>query len=114
MTDLYENISKTIRELRGEMSQDALSKKLKIAPNKLSRWETGIYKPTAEDLDAIARTFNVPISIFFPEHKENERVAALTSATGGLDDANFQEVLNYANFRKARLAMQNARKKKSK
>lgn len=111
MTDVYENISKQIRELRGGMSQDALAKKLKIAPNKLSRWETGTYKPTAEDLDMIARAFKIPISVFFPDQQEDNRVSALTSATGGLGQKDFEEVLNYAKFRKARKALEKAKKK---
>lgn len=112
MTDIYEYISKKIRDLRGDISQEVLSQRLKVAPNKLSRWETGTYKPTAEDLDLIAREFKVPISVFFPDHEEDERVAALTSATGGLSETDFNEVLNYARFRKAKFAMQPEKKKK--
>jgi transcriptional regulator with XRE-family HTH domain len=112
MTDIYENISKQIRALRGEMNQETFAKKLQIAPNKLSRWETGTYKPTAEDLDKIARTFNVPISIFFPNQEENnDRVSALTSATGGLGQEDFEEILEYANFRKARIELEKAKNK---
>jgi transcriptional regulator with XRE-family HTH domain len=110
MSDLYIRIGKTIRELRGEMSQDALAKKLEVAPNTLSRWETGTYKPSPADLDQISRFFGVPITVFFPEHaSEDERVKALTSATGGLNDQDFEEVLRYAQFRKARRVLDSSK-----
>jgi transcriptional regulator with XRE-family HTH domain len=110
MSDLYIRIGKTIRELRGELSQDALAKKLEVAPNTLSRWETGTYKPTPADLDGIARYFGVPITVFFPDQPaDDERVKALTSATGGLNEQDFEEVIRYAQFRKARRVLEGAK-----
>lgn len=115
MSNLYEQIGSKIRQLRGQMSQEALAAKLDVAPNTISRWETGTYKPTPEDLDKLARLFSVPITVFFPDLQANDaRVAALTSATGGLDDKDFEEVVRYAEFRKARLAMQGSKRKKPK
>ena len=78
-----------------------------VAANTVSRWETGTYKPTPEDLDKLARFFSVPITIFFPEMQgDDASVAALTSAIGGLSKKDFDEVLRYAEFRKARRAME--------
>jgi transcriptional regulator with XRE-family HTH domain len=115
MSDLYITIGKTIRQLRGEMSQEALAKELDVAPNTLSRWETGTYKPTPADLDLIARSFGVPITIFFPDQPaEDQRVKALTSATGGLDDQDFEEVLRYAQFRRARRVLVGSKGSRSK
>lgn len=115
MSDIYAGIGKKIRELRGEVSQEALARELKIAPNTLSRWETGTYKPTAEDLDAISRYFGVPITVFFPGQKEEDpRVKALTSATGGLNKQDFDEVLRYAEFRKARRVLEESKGRRSK
>ena len=112
MSDIYESIGSKIRELRGQLSQDALAKELGIAANKLSRWETGTYKPTAEDLDRLARFFEVPISVFFPTQMDtDERVSALTSATGGLNDDEFEEVVRYAEFRKARQILKGSKTK---
>ena len=111
MADLYKNIGQKIRELRlaypqGALSQEALGTRLKIAANTISRWETGTYKPTPEDLDKVARFFGVSIMVFFPEsHRDEKRVAALTSATGNLSDSDFEEVVRYAEFRRARSAM---------
>jgi transcriptional regulator with XRE-family HTH domain len=113
--NLYEHIGNRIRELRkaypgGTLSQDGLAAKIKVAANTVSRWETGNYKPTPEDLDKLARFFKVSITSFFPDLADDEaRVSALTSATGGLNDKDFEEVIKYAEFRKARLAMQNAK-----
>jgi hypothetical protein len=39
-------------------------------------------------------------------------VSALTSATGGLGHKDFAEVIKYAEFRKARLAMEGAKTKR--
>ncbi len=111
MTDLYTHISTQIRKLRGEQSQETMANRLGIATNTLSRWETGTYKPTAEDLDNIARTYKVPIDTFFLEPDggvTEQRTKALTSALGGLDEDDFNEVLQYAQFRKARLKLQTA------
>ena len=116
MTDVYEQISRKIKELRmnhpgGTLSQEALAGHLKVASNTVSRWETGTYKPTAEDLDQLARFFKVSITVFFPQHQHNEeRISALTSATGGLNQSDFDEVVRYAEFRKARQALRGAKR----
>ncbi|MDR3738715.1 MAG: helix-turn-helix transcriptional regulator [Terracidiphilus sp.] len=110
MAELYEHIASKIRELRGGMSQEALAKELDIAANTLSRWETGTYKPSPEDLDSIARYFKVPITVFFPNsQQDNPLVAALASATGGLAKGDFDEVIRYAEFRKMRSLMEQSK-----
>lgn len=120
MSNIYNHIGQTIRKLRleypkGELSQDALADKLKKAGNTVSRWETGTYKPTPEDLDQIARFFGVSITVFFPDLKPSDsRISALTSATGGLDNADFDEVIRYAEFRKSRRAMEGAKRTRAK
>jgi transcriptional regulator with XRE-family HTH domain len=120
MPDIYEQIGSKIRELReaypkGKLSQEALATHLQIASNTVSRWETGTYKPTPEDLDKLARFFKVSIKVFFPDlEDDDERVAALTSATGGLNEKDFEEVVKYAEFRKARRALEGAKRTKAK
>jgi transcriptional regulator with XRE-family HTH domain len=112
MSNIYVNIGQKIRELRGTLSQDALAKKIGKPSNTLSRWETGTYKPTAEDLDKLARFFNVPITVFFPDQINTaERVSALTSATGGLDAKDFEEVVRYAEYRKAQQILKKSKKR---
>ena len=117
MTDVYTYISEQIKKLRGDMSQEAMAKALGIATNTLSRWETGKYKPTAADLDNMARVFKVTISSFFPEDQDDatervQRVKALTSALGGLEEKDFEEVINYALYRKAHLKLKTSASKK--
>lgn len=108
MAALYKQIGEKIRELRlrpenGAMSQEALGEKLGVASNTVSRWETGTYKPTAEDLDSLARLFKVPITVFFPNlPQDDSSVAMLTSATTGLTKKDLEEVIKYAEFRKVR------------
>ena len=120
MPDLYEHIGRKIRDLRlaypkGTLSQEALAKEIGVAANTLSRWETGTYKPTAVDLDKLARFFKVSITVFFPElNPDDNRVAALASATGGLDKTDFDEIIRYAEYRKARRALEGAKRGRSK
>jgi transcriptional regulator with XRE-family HTH domain len=115
MSDIYQHIGNKIRELRGPMSQEALARQLGVAANTISRWETGTYKPTPSDLDSLARVFMVSITVFFPDlEPEQRRVAALASATGGLADHEFDEVIKFAEFRKARRALEGAKRTRSK
>ena len=116
MPSLYEQIGQKIRELRTQagLSQEKLASELGVAANTVSRWETGTYKTTPEDLDKLARYFQVPISCFFPDLEgESARVTALASATGGLDDRDFEEVLRYAEFRRARRVLERAERTKA-
>ncbi len=119
MTTIYKQIGDTIRQLRenhidGRLSQEALADKLDRPANTVSRWETGTYKPTAEDLDRLARFFKVPISTFFPDAEEmNEISPMLTSALKGLSTADLEEVIRYAQFRKVRHKLEGQSKKKS-
>ena len=115
MTNLYNQIGNKIRELRrkypaGSLSQEQLANHLDIASNTVSRWETGTYKPTAEDLDKLARFFHVSITIFFPDQKDDStRIAALTSAAGDLSNEDLDEVIKYVEFRKARAVLKKAK-----
>ncbi len=113
--DLYEQIGQKIRELRqnypkGSLSQETLALKIGAVGNTVSRWETGTYKPTADDLDKLARFFDVPITVFFPNLQgDTTRIQMLATATGGLDQGDFEEVIRYAEFRKARKALADAK-----
>ncbi len=110
MATLFEYVGSRIRDLRtsfseGEgLSQEALAKSIGTSGNTVSRWETGTYKPTLEDLDGLARFFGVSILEFFPtdEALRNDRVAALLRAAKQLDDNDLDELRRYAEFRKAR------------
>ena len=110
--DLLDHIAARIRELRlsynsGQgLSQESLAKHLKVAPNTISRWETGTYRPSVKDLEKISRFFGVSIISFFPSEMANddddENLKALLRAARQLHPADLEELRKYAEFRKAR------------
>jgi transcriptional regulator with XRE-family HTH domain len=105
--DIYSQIGDKIRELRTSLggkgiSQEELAEAMKTTANTISRWETATYKPSISDLERLARFFGVPVSDFFPSLQPSSQVHALLSATRGLGDKDLEEVLLYAQFRKAR------------
>jgi|ERR1700752_150553 len=110
--DLLDNIAAKIRDLRvnynsGEgLSQESLAMHLKVAPNTISRWETGTYRPSIKDLERISRFFGVDINSFFPSEMvgedEDENLKALLRAARQLHPSDLEELRKYAEFRKAR------------
>src|SRR5438034_6351929 len=116
MDDLYEFIGNKIRELRSNyggkgISQEKLASEMKTTPNTISRWETAAYKPSAADLDRMARFFGVSISVFFPQF-ENAKVNALLSATGDLSEKDMDDLIRYAQFRKAQQILDGHKQKR--
>lgn len=110
--DLLDHIAAKIRDLRvnynsGEgLSQESLANHLKVAPNTISRWETGTYRPSVKDLERISRFFGVSMISFFPSElggeDEDENLKALLRAARQLHPADLEELRKYAEFRKAR------------
>jgi transcriptional regulator with XRE-family HTH domain len=109
---LIEHVGQRIREFRTSygggsgISQDALAKGLDVASNTVSRWETGTYRPTIEDLERLARFFGKSILDFFPKedvHTErDEKIDALLRAAKQLNDEDVEELQRYAEYRRAR------------
>jgi transcriptional regulator with XRE-family HTH domain len=104
-------VANRIRELREnygsvKLSQEALAAKLGVATNTISRWETGTYEPTLEDLDRLARELGVSILDFFPAvargDQKSKSVDALLRAAKDLDKRDLDELRRYAEFRRAR------------
>jgi transcriptional regulator with XRE-family HTH domain len=116
--DLYDHIAATIRELRTSydnnrgISQEALAKKIGEPANTVSRWETATYRPTAEQLEQLARFFGISITEFFPGMEPTEAPKGLASAIRGLGPEDLDEVIRYAEFRRARAALPKGRTKK--
>ncbi len=111
--DLYLFIGNKIKELRMTrgLKQEDLAGTLKVKTNTISRWETATYKPSADDLQKLSDFFKVSISTFFPQKFESDdRLAALASATGDLLDEDLEELLRYAEFRKARRVLELSKK----
>lgn len=109
---LTEHVGQRIREFRtsyggGEgISQQALAAALKIASNTVSRWETGTYRPTIDDLEKVARFFGKSIMDFFPKEEvqteRDERIDALLRTAKQLNDEDVEELRRYAEYRRAR------------
>jgi transcriptional regulator with XRE-family HTH domain len=110
--DLLGHLAATLRELRvsynsGEgLSQADLAKQLKVAPNTISRWETGTYCPSVTDVERIARFFGVSMMAFMPPEmigkEEDENLKALLRTARQLHPADLEELQKYAEFRRAR------------
>lgn len=114
--DLLDHLAATIRDLRvnynsGEgLSQEKLAIHLKVAPNTISRWETGTYCPSVVDLERIARFFGVSMMAFVPsdliDKEEDENLKALLRTARQLHPADLEELQKYAEFRRARAIYQ--------
>jgi len=110
--DLLDHVAARIRDLRvsynsGEgLSQEALATHLKVAPNTISRWETGTYRPSLIDLERISRFFGVSVMSFVPQElvddDEDENIKALLRTARQLHPADVEELRKYAEFRRAR------------
>jgi transcriptional regulator with XRE-family HTH domain len=105
---VLEHISNRIRELRttfggSGLSQEALARHLGVATNTVSRWETGVYKAAVEDLDKLARFFNVSILTFFPAEDQttSRDLDGLLRAARELSEHDLQELTRYAEWRRA-------------
>jgi len=109
--DLFEYVGARIREKRQQyaegkgVSQEALANGLNVAANTVSRWETGTYRPTIEDIEKLARFFHTSILEFFPNGEEDlkdEPTSALLRVAKHLTNSDIEELIRYAEFRRAR------------
>src|SRR2546430_2172116 len=107
--DLLEHVARQIREFRenynsGEgLSQETLASELDVAANTISRWETGTYRPSLEDLERLARFFGVSIMQFLPPEtatSDNDSLAALLRTARQLHPLDLEELNKYAEFRR--------------
>jgi transcriptional regulator with XRE-family HTH domain len=119
---LPQYVGQRIRDLRssyggGEgLSQEALARLLDVAPNTISRWETGTYKPSLQDLESLSRVLGVSVLEFFPSDEEDkdegESISALLRAAKQLAPEDVDELRRYAEFRRARSLYQGGSKPK--
>ena len=110
--ELLDHVAARIKDLRvsynnGEgLSQESLATHLQVAPNTISRWETGTYRPSLKDLERISRFFGVPIMSFVPDElvdeDEDENLKALLRTARQLHPADLEDLRKYAEFRRAR------------
>lgn len=68
---MHEFQAKKIKELRlrRNMAQKELGKHLGVSDRAISKWETGLSKPSAEHMIALAKLFDVPIEYFVDDTK---------------------------------------------
>jgi transcriptional regulator with XRE-family HTH domain len=108
--ELVQYVGQRLRELRTGfadgrgISQEALAEKVGTTANTISRWETGTYKPSLEDLDNLSRFFGVSVLEFFPKEEvaQDVQVTALLRAAKELPKEDIEELRKYAEFRRAR------------
>ena len=110
--DVLDHVAARIRDLRvsynnGEgLSQESLATHLKVAANTISRWETGMYRPSFKDVERISRFFGVSMKSFLPDETidtdEDENLKALLRTARQLHPADLEELTKYAEFRRAR------------
>ena len=111
--NIYEYIGSKIRTLREEtrLSQEALAKEIDVSTNTISRWETATYKLSIKDLQKVAEFFKVDLSTLLPqEENEQPTYKALLSATGDLQEEDIKELIAYAQFRRGRRLLEEAKK----
>jgi len=116
---IVKHVGDRIRELRTsykgrKLSQEELARELRIATNTISRWETGTYRPSIEDLEMLARFFDIPISEFFPQEgppPRDTRLNALLRGAKNLNDDDLSDVQRYLDFVQARTAYERPRRK---
>jgi transcriptional regulator with XRE-family HTH domain len=109
---------KEFRSAYGEegISQEALATEMKVATNTISRWETGTYEPTLNDLEKLARFFGKSIVQFFPQveahDQRSQKVDALLRAAESLQQDDLDELRRYAEFRRARSLQKGTKQRK--
>jgi transcriptional regulator with XRE-family HTH domain len=104
--EIYIQVGNTLRNLRlaygGKgLSQAELGRAIHIPANTISRWETGIYRPSLIDLETLANFFGVPMRHLFPDDAASPQQEALLSASSGLNDSEMNELIRYALFKRA-------------
>lgn len=100
----YKKVGARIRELRHSaegrvISQSQLARKVGVKPNTVSRWESGEYRPTMLDAQAIARFFDVPVSMLFFESEDQSLTGKITMGLRGLPEKDQLDMLTYLEVR---------------
>jgi transcriptional regulator with XRE-family HTH domain len=117
--NMREYVARRIRELRvayGKrgLSQEELAQMVGVSTNTISRWETGTYEPTLNDLELLSRKLGVRMFDLFPklvhETSKDQTVDALLRAANELDQSDIDELRRYAEFRRARSIYKRKRK----
>ena len=103
--NIYEFIGTRIKQEREgrQLSQETLAKRLGIAANTLSRWETAVYKPRVDELDRVARELGISILDLLPpdEQRPDFRMQSLLRAAKDLSADDIETLRRFAEIRVA-------------
>ncbi len=115
--DVRTYVGERIRTLRGAaqggrgLSQEALGELVGATANTISRWETGVYEPSLEDLEQVSRALGVGLQDLLPaavkesdDHARSKGLKALLRAAEFLPASDLAELERYAEFRRLRAA----------
>lgn len=95
------------------LSQAELAEKVGTTANTISRWETGVYKPSIEELEKICLALEISIIEMFPTENtgKNEKIEVLLRTAQKLSEDDLEELQAYAELRKTRSLSKNNKKK---
>lgn len=97
---LRQHVAETIRSLRCERrwTQKDVADRVRVSTNTVSRWETGTYRPTVENVYDLAIIFRVPVSMFFPAQGSLAPFTQVESVVAGLDARQIAAVGRFARW----------------
>ncbi len=115
--EIYKYIGNKIRIYRTNfrMTQEQLAEKIGTSANTISRWETATYKLDVAELEKLSRELGEPIWAFLPSSVKPpvEKLQALLSATGDLPEEDIEELQRYADFIRAKKALQKQKRRRT-
>lgn len=110
---LYAEIAQRLRSERERqrLSQGELARRLGVASNTVSRWETGTYKPKLEDLDKVARELGLGVGDLIPQNRRQpaEPLGRLLRLAESLSEEDLAELERFAEFRRAQYGAKHER-----
>jgi transcriptional regulator with XRE-family HTH domain len=90
---------KELRELR-RITQKCVADYMGVCQNTVSRWETGSYKPSIDELEKLSKFYGVSILYFFPEDPEysSEKIKSIFQIIADLSDSDSAAIRKFAEF----------------
>lgn len=100
----YSSLGTRIRELRlsakeQAISQSQLARGLGVKPNTVSRWESGEYRPTPMDIQAISRYFEIPIGLLYFEQDDRTIAGRINKCFRDLSHKDMLDTLAFVTVR---------------
>lgn len=94
----YQHVGSRIRQLRlsakGQpINQAQLARELGVKQNTISRWESGSFRPTMLDAQAIAQFFNVPVGSLYLDDEDRSLTGRVKTVLQELSERDNFEML---------------------